>query len=287
MRKKILLMLSLFCFVGATMFAQTIEGGAGVIHVVGDPNLNPDLIDVDVNEGNVAYDNNAQTAYFFNPAGTAYDPIGAPATPGTQWVAVDITGLVDPITNILTPETELTTTIVNGVATIEFESDATISFDPATNELTFTDVDDDDTVIDISGATVVDAADPSITVAGDGTTGDPYSISITGADVDGNDGFVPVTDGDGNLTWTNVVQSATITDGTGGTVAGQIQLTFTDGTTSTLDLSDAPKVENVTELNAAATALPSGTSGIAIADEHNTFGLPATSSVGVIFFISN
>ena len=277
MRKKILLMLSLFCFVGATMFAQTIEGGAGVIHVTGNPNNNIDLADISVNEGNVAYDNDAQIVYFFDPAGTAYDGV----TTGTQWVAVDIAGLVDPITNILTPETELTTTIVNGVATIEFESDATIAFNAGTNQLTFTDVDGDDTTIDISGATVVQADNASITVNGSGTTADPYTVEVTGADVAGNAGTVPVTDGTGTLTWTNVVQGATVT------ADGQIQLSFTDGTTSLLDLGSAPKVANITELNAEAAALAAGTSGIAIADENNTFGLPATSSVGVIFFISN
>ncbi len=278
MRKKILLMLSFFCFMGATMFAQTIEGGAGIIHVTGDPNLNLDLANISVNEGNVAYDNDAQLVYFFDPAGTAYT---GGATPGTQWVAVDIAGLVDPITNILTPETELTTTIVNGVATIEFESDATISFDATTNQLTFTDVDGDDTTIDISGATVVQADNASITVNGSGTTAAPYTVELTGADVAGNAGTVPVTDGTGTLTWTNVVQDATVT------ADGQIQLSFTDGTTSLLDLGTAPKVSNITELNAEAAALAAGTSGIAIADENNTFGLPATSSVGVIFFISN
>lgn len=56
MRKKILFMLSAFCFMGATVFGQAIEGGAGVIHVDGNPNLIVGLNTVTVNEGNLAYD---------------------------------------------------------------------------------------------------------------------------------------------------------------------------------------------------------------------------------------
>lgn len=273
-------MLSVFCFMGASVFAQTIEGGAGVIHVIGDPNLNDDLISVSVNEGNIAYDNNARILYVFDAAGTPY--AGSPsAVPGTQWVAVDVSGIVDPVTSILTPETELTATTVGGVTTIEFESDATIAFNAATNILTFTDVDGDPTAVDISGSVDIEANDPSITVSGTGTVADPYQIGLTGA-IGATPGTVPVTNGTtGALTWTNVVTGATTN------AQGQIVLSFTGGPDVALDLNSVPKVSNITELNAAATALPAGQTGLAIADELNTFGMPATSSVGVLFFISN
>lgn len=281
MRKKILLMLSAFCFMGATVFGQAIEGGAGIIHVTGDPNENLLLNTVTENEGNVAYDADNQIAYFYDPAGT--DFIALPLA-GTHWIAVDISAISDPITSILTPETELTTTIVGGVATITFESDATISYVPATNILTFTDVDGDDTDIDLSDLENVvqaETGNASITVTGDGSSGTPYEISLTGADTGGNAGMVPVTDGSGTLTWTNVIEDITVN------ADGTIDITTTDGTVTPLDLGSIPEAANITELNGYATALGAGESGLVKAADNNTFGMPATSSVGVLFFISN
>lgn len=278
MRKKILLILSVFCFMGAGLFAQTIEGGAGVIHVNGNPNLMDEMIDISVNEGNIAYDNNTNIAYYFDAGGVAY--AGAPSViPGTQWIAVDVSALVDPITSIVVDAAgspELTATTVAGVTTLSFESDATIAFNAGTSMLTFTDVDGDDTAINISGGTVVQATNPSITVTGTGTTADPYEISLTGASTAGT---VPVTDASGNLTWTNVVTNAAVN------ADGTLELSFTDGTTANLDLDNAPKVSNKAELDAAAAALGAGESGIAVAAANNTFGMPATANFGVIFFI--
>ena len=260
--------------------AQSIDGGSGVIHVSGDPNLNDDLIGVTVSEGNVAYDRANQIIYFFNPSGTPY--AGSPSTtPGTQWVAVDISGITSPITSIVTPEDELSSSVVNGVATITFESDATISFDASTSTLTFTDVDGDETDVDLSGTTVIEAANPSITVAGSGTTAAPYTIELTGSDVDTNDGFVPVTDGDGNLSWEKVVKSAAFTS------TGELQLTFTDDSTVLVNMESMPTVSNITELAAAAAAVDSDSGGIVRAAANNTFGMPANSNFGVLFFISN
>lgn len=284
MRKKILLMLSAFCFMGATVFGQAIEGGAGIIHVDGNPNENVLLNVVTENEGNMAYDATNQVAYFYNPAGTAAIGPFPGGTAGTRWVPVDITGLVDPITNILTPEDELSVSITNGVATITFESDATIAYVPGTNTLTFTDVDGQDTDVDLSGLnTPVSAADPSITVTNVGTATNPdYEVGVTGAAVVGNAGMVPVTDGAGNLDWTTVVEDVTVNSN------GQIEITYTNNATPViLDMGSIPEVANITELNAAAAALGSGTSGLARAADNNTFGMPATSSVGVLFFISN
>jgi len=280
MRKKILFMLSAFCFMGATVFGQAIEGGAGVIHVDGNPNLIVGLNTVTVNEGNLAYDKDTQILYYYDPTGT--DAAVTPVTAGTHWIAVDITNLVDPITNILTPETELSTVIVDGVATITFESDATISYVANTNVLTFTDVDGDGTDIDLSELDdYVDAANSSITVTGTGTSADPFSVELTGAATSGNNGYVPVTNGTGTLTWTNVIKGISVTSD------GTIDITTTDGTVAQLDMANIPTVANITELNSAATALGSGEEGLVRAAVNNTFGLPATSAVGVLFFISN
>ena len=293
MRKKILLMLSAFCFMGATVFGQAIEGGAGIIHVDGNPNENEDLNAVSVNEGNVAYDKDNQIVYYFNPIGTdAVDATPGPAVLGTHWIAVDIANLVDPITNILTPEDELSVSITNGVATITFESDATIEYFPATNTLTFTDVDGHDTDVDLSSLnTPVSAADLSVTVTNVGTAVNPdYEVGLTGATTGGNAGMVPVTNGTtGALTWTDVVENVTITND------GQIQLTMTSGGDPiNLDLDSAPKVANKTDLDAeiatlTAAAVISGNveTGIVVAAENNTFGMPADSDFGVIFFIKS
>jgi hypothetical protein len=280
MKTRFLFTLAFFVLTGSFLMGQSIDGGSGVIHVSGDPNLNDDLIGVTVNEGNVAYDRTNQIVYFFNPSGTPYS--GSPsASPGTQWVAVDVSAIVAPITSIVTPEDELSSSVVNGVATITFESDATISFDASTSTLTFTDVDGDETDVDLSGTTVFQAANPSITVAGSGTTAAPYTIELTGSDVDTNNGFVPVTDGDGNLSWEKVVKSATFTS------TGELQLTFPDNSTVFVNMESIPTVSNVTELAAAAAAVDSDFGGIVRAAANNTFGMPATTNYGVLFFVSN
>ena len=278
MRKKILLMLSVFCFMGAGLFAQSIEGGAGVIHVNGNPNLMDEMINISVNEGNVAYDNNTNTVYYFDATGVAY--AGAPSVvPGTQWIAVDVTSLVDPITSII-GTSPVNASTVSGVTTISFTSSATLTYDPATQELVFTDVDGTvEPALDLSALAdiaVVQATNPSITVTGTGTSADPYEISLTGASTAGT---VPVTDASGNLTWTNVVRDAAVN------ADGTLELTFTDGSNANLDLNAAPKVANKAELDAAAAALGVGESGIAVAAANNTFGMPATNNFGVIFFI--
>ena len=285
MRKKILLMLSAFCFIGATVFGQAIEGGAGIIHVDGDPNDNEDLNNVTVNEGNIAYDKDNQIVYYYGPLGAdAVGPVPGPAVTGTHWIAVDVSAIVNPITSILTPEDELTATVTGtGEVTITFTSDATLGYDSGTNILTFTDVDGGTHPVDLSDlSTPVSAADPSITVTNVGTAANPdYEISLTGAN-GATPGTVPVTNGTtGALTWTNVVQSAAIG------AEGQLALTMTDGSTVNLDLDSAPKVTDEAGLIAAAAALPAGETGIAVADDSNLFGLPSTSDYGLIFFVKS
>ena len=295
MRKKILLMLSAFCFMGATVFGQAIEGGAGIIHVTGDPNENVLLNVVTENEGNMAYDADNQTAYFYNPAGTAAIGPFPGGTAGTRWVPVDISGLVDPITSIVVDAAgspELTAVTVGGVTTLSFESDATISYVPGTNTLTFTDVDGHDTDVDLSGLnTPVSAADPSITVTNVGTAANPdYEISVTGAN-GATSGTVPVTDGTtGALTWTEVVESITVDpgtiDGAGEPIgAGRIMIKPTTGPAVPLNLDDLPEVANMGDVTQALANISSGESAFVKAAANNTFGMPATGGFGVIFVI--
>ena len=254
-------------------------GGAGIIHVTGDPNTNLNLNTITKQEGNIAYDADAQIAYFYDPSGTDYDGI----TAGTHWIKVDVSSLVDPITSVLTPETELNSSITDGVVTLTFESDATISYASGTNILTFTDVDGDATPIDLSELeTNVQAGNQSITVTGDGSSATPYEISLTGADLIGNAGFIPVTNGTGTLTWTNVVENITVSSD------GQLMITSTNSLTPLpLDLSLIPEITNITTLNAAVSALSSGESGVVRTANNNTFGMPSSSGFGVLILINN
>lgn len=287
MRKKILLTLSIFCFIGATVFGQAIEGGAGIIHVTGNPNLMDAMIGNTVNEGNIAYDNDSKTAYFFDATATTPYAGTPSAVPGNEWLAVDISNIVDPITSIIvdaagSPELTASAPDASGVVTLSFVSDATISYVPATNILTFTDVDGDDTDVDLSDlSTPVSAADPSITVTNVGTAADPdYEVGVTGAGIIGNNGTVPVTNGAGTLTWTDVVTGAVI-DAT----TGELELTMTGGTNVKVDLSTLPEVANMGDVTTQLGLLVSGESALLKAANLNTFGMPATTGFGVIFVI--
>lgn len=282
MRKKILLMLSVFCFMGATVFGQAIEGGAGIIHVDGDPNMNTSLNTVTVNEGNIAYDKDNQIVYYYDPLGTNTDGV----TPGlgTHWIAVDVSNLVDPITSIIVDAAgspELTASTTAGVTTLSFESDAAMTFVGTT--LTFTDVDGDAAgSVDFSLiADLVDVqeADPSITVAGNGTAATPYLISLTGAN-GATAGTVPVTDGlTGALTWTEVIESITVD------AEGRVMVKPTTGPAVALGLDDIPVVANMTDVADQLALIGAGESALLKAATNNTFGMPATSGFGVLFVI--
>jgi len=269
--KKIFLLIALFtCSVmGYEAVAQTVTGGAGVIFVDADPNTIPALNDVGTHEGNVAYNRTTKIVYFFDAAQPA----------GSQWIAVSVADLENPVQSITGDGDDITVTDDgNGNYTVSFDSDTQIEYDGATNTITYTDEDGDETDLVLTGVVDFDNSN-SINVTGSGTDADPYVFELDGAHTPANAGGVPVTDGDGNLTWTDVIESMAVqADGT-------LLVTMTDGTTTTLDLDAAPKVTNIADLNAAQAALVSGTSGIAVADESNTFGLPATSDIGVIFFI--
>jgi hypothetical protein len=251
--------------------------GAGIIHVTGDPNTNLNLNTITKHEGNITYDANAQITYFYNASGNDYDGI----TAGTHWIKVDVSSLVDPITSVLTPETELTSITSNGVVTISFESDATISYTAVSNTLTFTDVDGDISLVDLSDLeTIVQAGNSSITTTGNGSSDTPYEVSLTGANIVENAGLVPVTDGTGVLTWTNVLENITVeTD-------GQVTLTVPSSITPLpLDLSNIPGVSNVNALNSAISGLSAGESGLIKTTTNNSFGMPSSSGVGVLFLI--
>lgn len=267
--KRNLLLTIAFCLFAVFSYAQ-VEGGAGIIYVTGDPNENANLVNVSTFEGNIAYNRSTQTLYLFNPSGTPYDGV----TTGTQWVAISTSNLVESIATASGEDNLNITDDGNGNYEISFTSNATLSWDPTTNTLTYFDDNGTTTNLDLTGA--VNFTDGnSTTVSGSGTDVDPYVIELTGV----TDGMVPVGQSDGTLSWEKVVESTEVQgDGT-------ILITFTDGTTSTLDLTTAPTVVNAAELNAAQANLASGTSGIVKAGAGNTFGLPATSDVGVLFFI--
>ncbi|MFK7810758.1 MAG: hypothetical protein AB8F74_23320 [Saprospiraceae bacterium] len=269
LKKSILVALAIFTIAGTSLFAQSIEGGAGIIHVNGDPNGIPALEDVTVNEAHIAYDTSAQVVYFFDHDGTA----------GTdQWIAVDINSVVSDVQG----SGDISVTNVGSVYTVDFtEAITTLTWDDATNTLTYVNENGGAGVdIDLSGA--VDFEDSNtINVDGDGTSGDPYSFTLDGSDT-ATTGQVPTSDGSGSLTWGQVVQSAAFT------ATGELELTLSDGVTKVLvDMENIPTVQNVGQLTAAAAAVDSDSGGVARAAATNTFGLPANSNVGVLFFISN
>lgn len=269
-KKGLVLTLAIFSIIGSNLFAQTVEGGAGVVHVDGDPNAITALQNVTVNEAHIAYDTSAQVVYFFDQDGTA----GV-----DQWIGVNLAAANTSVTG----SGDITVTNPTpGVYNVDFsETHTTLTWDPATNELTYNSEDGPATVLDLSGSVDFDDSANINVATGDGTAASPYTFIIDGSDVSGNDGFVPVTDGAGNLTWEKVVKSAAFLS------TGELQLTFTDDTTVLVNMEGIPTVQNVAQLTAAAAAVDATSGGIARAAATNTFGLPANNNVGVLFFISN
>jgi len=311
LKKTLLLGLSFFCFSGGSLFAQ-IQGGGGIIHVTGDPDAIVATQDVDINEGNICFDRAAQIVYFFDPSGPT----------GDQWTPVSVGSFTDTDTRLTNPTVSggnLTFDILDVIAgttsgsvsvaildiapvqdivgsgdigvtddgagtyTIDF-SETTTSLTITADTLFFTDEDGSVNKItlptsDGSDTKIVDGN--SVTVYGTGTAADPYILEVDGANTAANAGMIPVTDGAGTLSWTDAVTGAEIT------AEGALQLNMTDGNSVIVDLDDAPKVGDISELNDAVTALTTAghPSGIVISKAGNTFGLPSTSQVGVIFFI--
>lgn len=270
MRKRILLTLCFFSLIGASVMAQAISGGAGVVFIGAgdDPNSIVALQDISVNEANIAYDRTNQILWVFDPAGT---------TAVDQWIAVDITATATSVVGA----NDITVTNVGSVYTVDFtEALTTIAWNAATNTLTYTDEDAVATNLDLSGSVDIGGSN-SISITGAGTVASPYVVQLAGAHTGGNNGFVPVTDGAGNLTWQGVVDAAAFT------ATGELQLTLTDGSTVLVNMESIPTVSNKTELAAAAVAVNATSGGVARASNINTFGMPATATYGVLFFISN
>ena len=268
MRKRILLLLGFFTIIGTALMGQAVEGGAGVVFVDSDPNSISALEDVSVNEANIAYNRTTQMMYVFDPSGTA----GV-----DQWIAVDVSSMVTSVVGA----NDITVTNVGGVYTVDFtEALTTLSWNAATNTLTYVDEDGGSTALDLSGSVDINGSN-SITVSGSGTVASPYVLQLAGAHTGGNSGYVPVTDGSGNLTWQGVVDAAAFT------ATGELQLTLTDGSTVLVNMESIPTVADKSELDAAAAAVDGTSGGVARAANLNTFGMPATADYGVLFFISN
>ena len=268
MKKRILLVLGFFTILGTAVMGQAVEGGAGVVFVDADPNGITALEDVSANEANVAYNRTTQMLYVFDPAGTA----GV-----DQWIAVDVTSTVTSVVGT----NDIGVTNVGGVYTVDFtETNTTLAWNAATNTLTYTDENSGATALDLSGSVDIGGSN-SVTVTGAGTVASPYVLQLAGAHTGGNNGFVPVTDGAGNLTWQGVVDAAAFT------ATGELQLTLTDGSTVLVNMESIPTVADATALAAAAAAVDGTSGGVARAANLNTFGMPATADYGVLFFISN
>ncbi len=277
MKKSLILALAIFSIVGSTsLFAQnTIEGGGGVIHIHGDPNLNASLIDIDINEAHVALDTLGMIVYFYDASGAAYDPL-VPLTPGTQWLAVDINAANPTVSGA----GDITVNQTGTNYEVSFtETHTTLSFDSATKVLTYNHENGSQTinlndVIDFSDTNSVE-----VVPGGDGTQANPYEFRVVGSDT-ATTGQMPVSDGAGGFTWETVVQSATFL------ATGELQLTLTDGSTVNVDMTNVPTVTDMADLNTKAAAV-AATGGIAKAAVKNTFGMPATANGAVLFLIQN
>ncbi|MFT5167873.1 MAG: hypothetical protein ACI8P3_003111 [Saprospiraceae bacterium] len=268
MKKRVLLIFGFFALLGSTVMAQAVEGGAGVVFVDADPNGVVALWNVSINEANIAYDRATQIMYVFDPAGTA----GV-----DQWIAVDVTSTVTSVVGI----NDITVTNVGSVYTVDFtEALTTLTWTSGTHTLTYTDEDGTANAVVIDGTTDVNGSN-SVNVTGAGTVASPYVVELDGAHTIGNNGFVPVTDGAGNLTWQGVIDAAAFT------ATGELELTLTDGTTVLVNMENIPTVANQAGLVAAAAAVDGTSGGVARAADLNTFGLPANADFGVLFFISN
>jgi DNA/RNA endonuclease YhcR with UshA esterase domain len=267
MKKRILLILGFFALLSSAAIGQAVEGGAGVVFVDADPNGVVALQDVSANEANIAYNRATQIMYVFDPAGTA----GV-----DQWIAVDVTSTVTSVVGT----NDISVTNVGSVYTVDFtEALTSLTWDSGTHTLTYTDEDGTDNDVVIDGTTDVNGSN-SINITGDGSVATPYVIELDGAHTGGNAGFVPVTDGAGNLTWQEVIDAAAFT------AAGELELTFTDGSTVFVDMSSIPTAVDDAALGILAGAVDATSGGVAKAAVNNTFGLPATANYSVLFIIN-
>lgn len=121
-----------------------------------------------------------------------------------------------------------------------------------------------------------------VEVTGTGTAGDPYIVELEGSD-SADAGQVPYSEGDGSISWKDVIESITVD------AEGRFMATLTDGSTVLISLDNAPRVTTFQGLRDEADDLNAGETGIAVAAEGNLLGLPATDTggveIGAIFFI--
>ncbi len=165
-------------------------------------------------------------------------------------------------------------------------SETTTSLAFTDSTLTYTDEDGNTTDIDLSSTfhpPVVVEDGNTVDFTASGTADQTITAEITGA-ASSEEGQVPMSDGAGNITWSDAVITSIETQSDGTLVA-----TLSSGTTVVFDLDDAPRVDNMSDLETAAGSLTSGQTGIAVANDANQFGMPAketaTVEIGVLFFI--
>jgi len=213
MRKQLVLfiVLTLSCI---SMYAQSVTGGAGITHVNGDPDNIVLTQGVDIYESNICYDPTNQIVYFFNPAGTAgvnqwegvavgsftntdtrltnpqvsggnlvfdiYDVING-ANTGAQ-VSIPVLSIA-PVQDVVGGGDISVSDDGSGTFTVSF-TEATTSLSISNDTLRFTDENGTINKItlptsDGSDTDVQGAGD--ISVAGSGTSADPYIVSFTEA----------------------------------------------------------------------------------------------------------
>ena len=126
--------------------------------------------------------------------------------------------------------------------------------------------------------------DNGIVVTGTGTSGDPYTIELEGSSGAAS-GEVPYSNGDGSISWKDVIESITVDS------EGRFQATLTDGSTVLISLDNAPRVQTMQDLEDEALDLNDGETGVAVAGSGNILGLPSQLAngveVGVLFFIKD
>lgn len=154
------------------------------------------------------------------------------------------------------------------------------------SSLVYVDEDGETTTLDLSTnmhapVTVNDGNTVDFTASG--TNNQTITAEITGSG-SADEGQIPMSDGAGNITWSDATITSIAVNENGRLVA-----TLSSGTEVFFDLDDAPRVDNMGDLETAATALGSGETGIAVSNDGNNFGMPsketASVEIGVLFFI--
>lgn len=202
-------------------------------------------------------------------------------------------------TNITLPQADGSETKIEGNSDIAVTGSGTtaspyvISFTEYLTSLTLTDSalvyqdeEGETTTIDLSAnmhapVTVNDGNTVDFTASG--TNNQTITAEVTGSG-SADEGQIPMSDGSGNITWSDAtITSIEVND------KGRLVATLSSGTEVFFDLDDAPRVDDMTDLETAATALSSGQTGIAVSSDGNNLGMPSQETdsfeIGVLFFI--